>query len=78
MHQYSADVQRELPGDIAVTAGYVGTTARDIGFGGTANVAININQIPVAVARAVFPLSDGSWDPTKLRRKLPPSVDTRR
>src|SRR4030095_3962801 len=45
VHQYSVDVQRELPGHMAVTVGYVGATGRDIGFCGTNDCSININQI---------------------------------
>ena len=71
VHQYSFDVQRELPGNMAVTIGYVGATGRDIGFAGTNNVAININQIDPAVARQVFPGPNGTWDPTKLLASVP-------
>ncbi|MCA1651097.1 MAG: TonB-dependent receptor, partial [Acidobacteria bacterium] len=44
VHQYSVDVQRELPRDMAVTVGYMGATGRDLGFAGTNNVGLNINQ----------------------------------
>ena len=71
VHQYSFDVQRELPGNMAVTIGYVGATGRDIGFAGTNNVAININQIDPAVARQVFPGPNGTWDPAKLLASVP-------
>ena len=37
VHQYSVDIQRELPGNMAVTIGYIGATGRDIGFCGTVN-----------------------------------------
>jgi hypothetical protein len=68
VHQYSVDVQRELPGNMAVTIGYVGATGRDIGFGGTgASTFININQIDPAVARSVFPGPNGTWDAVALR-----------
>src|SRR6185295_12402550 len=71
VHQYSVDVQRELPGNMAVTIGYVGATGRDIGFGGTVDAAININQIDPAVARARFPAAGGGWDAAALRRSVP-------
>jgi len=67
VHQYSVDVQRELPGNMAVTIGYVGASGRDIGYGGTVDAAININQIDPAVARARFPGPNGTWDPAALR-----------
>ena len=71
VHQYSVDVQRELPGHLAVTLGYVGATGRDIGFGGTSNSAININQIDPALARQLYPAPGGGWDPAKLRESIP-------
>ncbi len=36
VHQYSFDIQRELPGNMAITIGYIGATGRDIGYFGTA------------------------------------------
>ncbi|MEX2273306.1 MAG: carboxypeptidase-like regulatory domain-containing protein [Vicinamibacterales bacterium] len=72
VHQYSIDVQRELPGNMAVTVGYIGATGRDIGFGGTGGgVAININQIDPAVARAAFPGPNGTWNAAALRASVP-------
>ena len=71
VHQYSIDVQRELPGGVAVTVGYVGATGRDIGYEGTNSAAININQIDPAVARRVFPGPNGTWDAAALRALVP-------
>jgi hypothetical protein len=71
VHQYSVDVQRELPHNMAITVGYVGATGRDIGFGGTVDAAININQIDPAVARALFPGPNGTWDAAALRVSVP-------
>jgi len=72
VHQYSVDVQRELPGNMAVTIGYVGASGRDIGYAGTAeSTAININQIDPAVARARFPGPNGSWNAAALRALVP-------
>ena len=71
VQQYSVDLQRELPGHMAITIGYVGATGRDIGFGGTQEATvININQIDPALARQLFPLGSG-WDPAKLRESIP-------
>ena len=70
VHQYSADIQRELPGSMALTIGYVGATGRDIGFGGVTDALININQIDPALARQMFPLGSG-WDAAKLRESVP-------
>jgi hypothetical protein len=75
VHQYSIDVQRELPGHVAVTVGYVGSTSRDIGFYGTrgdrGNEAININQIHPEDARAAFPGPNGTWNAAALRAQVP-------
>jgi hypothetical protein len=71
VHQYSVDVQRELPGHMAVTIGYIGATGRDIGYGGIGDAAININQIDPAVARQLFPAANGGWDAAKLRELVP-------
>jgi hypothetical protein len=71
VHQYSADIERELPGSMAVSIGYMGATGRDIGFCGTENCSININQIDPAVARQLFPAPGGGWDPVKLRESIP-------
>jgi hypothetical protein len=71
VHQYSVDVQRELGASVAVTVGYTGATGRDLGFGGTNNTTININQIDPAVARAAFPGPNGTWDAAALRASIP-------
>ena len=71
VHQYSADIERELGGSMAVTIGYIGATGRDIGFCGTNDCSININQIDPNVARQLFPAANGGWDPTKLRESVP-------
>jgi hypothetical protein len=75
VHQYSVDVQRELPGAMAITIGYIGATGRDIGYfgtaGGSGGEAININQIDPAVARAAFPGPNGTWNAAALRASVP-------
>ena len=70
VQQYSFDVQRELPGAMAVTIGYIGATGRDIGYCGTNDCAININQIDPVLARQLYPLGSG-WDAAKLRESIP-------
>ena len=68
VHQYSVDIQRQLPGDMAITVGYSGATGRDLGFGGTGNEEINLNQInPAGLARD----ASGRWDAAALRRLVP-------
>ena len=71
VHQYSVDMQRELGGNMAVTVGYVGATGRDLGFGGSAPIGININQIDPEVARRVFPGPNGTWNPAALNAEVP-------
>ncbi|MFA5907395.1 MAG: TonB-dependent receptor [Vicinamibacterales bacterium] len=45
VQQYSVDLSRELPGNIAVGFEYVGATGRDLGLGGSNDGIININQV---------------------------------
>ncbi len=45
VHQYSVDLSRELPGDIALGFEYAGATGRDLTLGGSANALLNINQL---------------------------------
>jgi hypothetical protein len=55
---------------MAVTIGYMGATGRDLGFAGTNNVGLNINQIDPAVARELFPAAGGGWDAAALREQV--------
>ena len=71
VHQYSADIQRELPGEMAITIGYQGATGRNLGFAGTNNVGLNINQIDPALARQLFPAPGGGWDAAALLQQVP-------
>jgi hypothetical protein len=45
VQQYSADLQRELPGGMSVSVGYTGLTGSNMSWGGSSNALININQI---------------------------------
>ena len=45
VHQYSVDLQREIPGDMSVGFTYMGATGRDLTWGGTATGQVNINQV---------------------------------
>jgi trimeric autotransporter adhesin len=52
VQQYSVDISRELPGNIAVGFEYSGSTGRDLGLGGSNDGIININQLdPIHLAR---------------------------
>jgi trimeric autotransporter adhesin len=45
VQQYSVDVQRELPGAMALLFSYVGARGDHLGLGGSNDAAININQL---------------------------------
>jgi hypothetical protein len=45
IHQYSVDVQQELPGHLNLSVGYLGSRGDKLGFGGTSDTGININQL---------------------------------
>jgi hypothetical protein len=45
VQQYSADMQRELPGGMSLLLGYMGLTGSNLSWGGTGNALININQL---------------------------------
>jgi hypothetical protein len=68
VHQYAVDMQRELRGNMAVSIGYIGSTARDIGYGGFTNTGIEINQIDPATLPKD---ASGRWDAAALRRSVP-------
>jgi hypothetical protein len=45
VQQYSADLQRELPGNMSLSVGYTGLTGAEMSWGGSTNALININQL---------------------------------
>jgi hypothetical protein len=45
VHQYSVDLQRQLPGDMSIGFTYMGATGRHITWGGTGAGSVNINQV---------------------------------
>ncbi|HYE88859.1 MAG TPA: TonB-dependent receptor [Vicinamibacterales bacterium] len=45
VHQYSADIQRQLPGDMSIGVTYMGSLGRNLTWGGTATGSVNINQV---------------------------------
>ncbi len=46
VQQYSVDLNRELPGNMAIGFEYSGATGRNLGLGGSNDGIININQVP--------------------------------
>jgi hypothetical protein len=68
VHQYAVDMQRQLPGEVALSIGYMGSTGHDIGYGGFTNTGIEINQIdPATLPKDAA----GRWDAAALRRSVP-------
>ena len=56
IYGYNLDIQRELPGGVAVTLGYVGSRLLHMSIGGvsspggtTPTAMVNINQLPISV-----------------------------
>jgi hypothetical protein len=45
VQQYSIDLQRELPGNQAITVSYIGARGDKLGLGGTSDTGVNINQL---------------------------------
>lgn len=45
VHQYSLDINRELPGNMAVGFEYSGSTIRNASLGGANDAVVNINQL---------------------------------
>jgi hypothetical protein len=48
LQSWSIDVQRELPGNVAVKLGYVGSKGSDLGIGGQQDSLTQINQLSAA------------------------------
>ena len=45
MHQFSVDLQRQLPGNMGLTVSYMGARSDHIGLGGSNDIGVNINQL---------------------------------
>jgi hypothetical protein len=45
VQQYSADIQRELPGAMALTVTYMGARGDNLPLGGTVDTVVNMNQL---------------------------------
>lgn len=58
VQQYSFDINRELPGNIAVGFEYSGATGRNLGLGGSNDGTVNINQLPVSALALGSALND--------------------
>ncbi|MCP5113132.1 MAG: TonB-dependent receptor, partial [bacterium] len=56
--KWSLEVQRELPGDTALTVGYLGSRGSNLAIGGSSNGAVNINQLDPSLASLGSALND--------------------
>jgi hypothetical protein len=45
VQQYSVDLQKELPGRMAITVSYIGARGDHLPLGGTVDVGLNVNQL---------------------------------
>jgi hypothetical protein len=45
VQQYSLELQRELPAEMAMLVGYVGARGDNLGYGGSSSAALNINTL---------------------------------
>ncbi len=45
VQQYTIDIQKEMPGGVVVSAGYVGSWTSNVTIGGTGSQSVNLNQI---------------------------------
>ncbi len=63
VQQYSFDLNRELPGNIAVGFEYSGATGRNLGLGGSNDGVLNINQLPVSALALGAALNDQVANP---------------
>jgi len=45
VHQFSVDLQRQLPGNIGLVVSYMGARSDHIGLGGSNDIGVNINQL---------------------------------
>jgi trimeric autotransporter adhesin len=45
VQQFSLDVQRQIPADMAVSLGYSGSRGDDLSYGGSSTAFVNINQL---------------------------------
>ena len=63
VQQYSIDLQRELPGNLAVSVGYTGTRGDNLQYGGVFDSEVNINQLPLSALALGPALNDEVTNP---------------
>jgi trimeric autotransporter adhesin len=63
VQQYSVDLQHELPRNIAVSVGYIGSRSNNLTWSGTNNAFLNINQLPTQFQSLGAALNDAVPNP---------------
>jgi hypothetical protein len=63
VQQFSVDVQRQLPGSMALSIGYMGARTDHAGIGGSSDTAVNINQLDPAYLALGAALNDALPNP---------------
>ena len=77
VHQFSVDLQRELPGNIGLTLGYMGSRSNHIGLGGSNDIGVNINQLdPQYLALGSAALDAQLPNPFRNNPNVPLSLST--
>lgn len=74
VQQYSVDVQRELPGAMALTLTYMGARTDRAGIGGSSDTAVNINQLDPAYLALGSALNDPLPNPFRGNPAVPLSL----
>jgi hypothetical protein len=76
VQQFSLDLQRELPGNMAVTVSYTGARSDDLGLGGSNDAGVNINQLDPAFLRLGAALDQQLPNPFFGNPSVPRSLST--
>jgi trimeric autotransporter adhesin len=76
VQQYSVDLQRELPGGMAVTVSYMGARTDHSGIGGSGDAPVNINQLDPKYFALGAALNDQLPNPFLGNPNVPLSLST--
>jgi hypothetical protein len=71
VQMYSVDINRELAGNIAVGFEYAGATGRDLGYGGSVDARLNINQLNPTILATETQASLAQQVPNPFAGRLP-------
>ncbi|MEO7270700.1 MAG: TonB-dependent receptor, partial [Vicinamibacterales bacterium] len=76
VQQYSVDVQRQLPGAMALTLTYMGARTDHAGIGGSGDTPVNINQLDPSYLALGAALNDALPNPFLGNPNVPLSLST--